>query len=90
MVSIGDIFDRMLEPDRGDLSPQHAKYILSLTFTQQQIARYRDLASRHQDGMLNEEELAELDEFVNANTILMLLQAKARRSLQQHPSTPVT
>lgn len=90
MSVIRDIFDRLLEPERGDLSAAHAKYVLSLTFTEDQIARHQDLASRHNDGMLDEEELAELDALVNANMVLMLLQAKARRSLEQQRSAPVT
>lgn len=86
MSRISNIFDRRMEPQRGDFSPEHAKYVLGLKFTKGQLARYNKLASRHNDGLLDEEELAELDALVNANMILILLQAKARLSLKQHPS----
>lgn len=84
MAAINDIFEAVIQPQSGDFSRQLAQHIIGLKFTDALVKRYEDLASRHQDGELNEEELAELDAFVTANTFLMIIQAKARRSLMQH------
>ena len=88
MATINEIFEGLVQPQQGDFSPQHAQYVIGLKFTDEQVARYEDLASRNQDGTLNEDELAELDAFVAANTFLMILQSKARRSLLQHTPAP--
>lgn len=67
-----------------DLPPEAAEYLLSLAFSDDDQARYRTLAERHNDGDLSGAELAELEGFVHANTFLMLLQSKARLSLSRH------
>jgi hypothetical protein len=84
MAAINDIFEAVIQPQNGDFSRQLAQHIIGLKFTEAQAARYEDLASRHQEGALNEDEIAELDAFVTANTFLMIIQSKARRSLMQH------
>lgn len=74
------IWNRILSPDRGDLSPEVARYFLSLGFTPADKLRYQELAAKDQSD-LSFQEQSELAELVHANTVLMLLQAKARRSL---------
>jgi hypothetical protein len=64
--------------------PDHARYILSLDFSPEEHARYAELSAKAQSGTLTEQEQGELDEFLTANALLMILQSKARVSLKQH------
>lgn len=87
MPVLNEIFDSIIGPGRGDTAAAFSQYLLSLKFTDEQIARYESLAYRNQDGNLTPEELAELDAFLKANTLLAVVQLKARRSLiQQSPA----
>ncbi len=80
------MLERIIEPQRGDFSPEHARYVLSLDFSPSEHARYNELAAKAQDGNLTDTERAELDEFLNVNAFLMILQSKARVSLKKHNS----
>lgn len=84
MVTQSAILDRIIEPHRGGFSSEHAKYVLSLGFTPDEHARYAELASKAQTATLTQDEQAELDNFLNVNTLLMILQSKARVSLKKH------
>jgi hypothetical protein len=76
------IWNRILSPEHGDLPSDAARYFLSLGFTPADKLRYQELvAKEHFD--LSFEEQSELNQLVHANTVLMLLQAKARRSLAE-------
>lgn len=81
-----DILERIIEPQHGGFSEEHARYVLSLDFTADEQARYAELSSRVQQSALAPDELAELDRFLSVNALLMLLQSKARVSLKQHNS----
>jgi hypothetical protein len=80
------ILGSVIQPEHGDFSAEHARYILSLTFSSKQLARYETLAEKANEGTLSEEESGEIDEFISANALLMILQSKARLSLKQHNS----
>jgi len=56
----------------------------TLDLSDQEQARYAELARKVQDAGLSEQEGAELDEFLVANAWLTILQSKARISLKQH------
>ena len=86
MANIADIFEELVQPADGNFSPELAQYVLSLKFSPRQVARYEDLAARVQDDQLAPEERAELDAYVQANAILGMMKAKARRSLIQNTS----
>lgn len=88
MSAINDIFEGLIQPKSGDFSPQHAQFVIGLRFTEEQLARYEELAQKNKEGGLNEEELAELDAYLAANAFLMILQSKARRSLLQQSPAP--
>jgi hypothetical protein len=76
------LLESIIRPDVGGLSQELARYILD--FTPAQHARYAALAGQAETGALTESEAAEIDEYLAANAILTLLQAKARHSLKQH------
>jgi hypothetical protein len=75
------IWDRIVAADVADMPPEAARFLLSLTFSPADLKRYKRLAAKDQcDLEINERE--ELESLVQANSALMLLQAKARLSLQ--------
>lgn len=80
------ILDRLIEPQHGNFSAEHARYVLGLDFSPDQHARYADLSAIAEKGTLSQSEQAELDEFLAANCLLMILQSKARLSLKKHSS----
>ena len=80
------VLERVINPQKGGMSPELAKQVLAMDFSAEDHARYESLAYKAQEGTLTAEERSELDEFVNVNDLLTLLQAKARISLRQHNS----
>ncbi|MGA2440602.1 MAG: hypothetical protein ABSH08_06570 [Tepidisphaeraceae bacterium] len=86
MVRQPDILERIIEPQHGGFSEEHARYVLSLDFTSDEHARYAELASKAQEGSLSEDEQSEIDEFLAVNALLTVLQSKARVSLKKHNS----
>lgn len=76
------IWDRIVNSAKGDLSPEVAQYFLSLGLTAAEKERYRELSAK-QHFELSYEEESELKHLVHANTALMVLQAKARRTLAE-------
>jgi hypothetical protein len=78
------IIERIIEPQRGGFSTEHAGYGLSLNFSAEEQARYAQLAGKVQENALTEQEDAELNEFLAANALLTVLQSKARISLKKH------
>jgi hypothetical protein len=86
MSASDHIWDRIVSPQEADLPPEVARYFLSLGFTEQDKQRYLELADK-EHFELDPDEKAELETLVAANTFLMLLQAKARLSLnRQQPA----
>ena len=86
MPKLDDILEGLIDPPDGDLPVAVARYVLGMRFSEQQAARYETLAEQNQDGTLTTSEMEELEAFVTANTLLMILKSKARRSLVQQPS----
>jgi hypothetical protein len=68
------------------MPPEAARFILSLGFAPTDLKRYKQLASKDQVD-LEISERQEVESLVQANTALMLLQAKARLSLQSPRKT---
>jgi hypothetical protein len=83
-VSEAAIFGRVIEADRGDMTPEFARYVLSLRFRPEDKARMHDLAVKNQDGRLSAAERSELHNYVNVGHLLALLQSKARKSLKRN------
>lgn len=86
MATTPDILDRIIQPQQGGFSEEHARYVLSLDFTGDEHARYADLATRAQEGLLTPDEKTEIDHFLIVNAMLAVLQSKARVSLKKHHS----
>ncbi len=86
-MSSQNIFESIIQPESGTLSPEHAKYILTLDFSPAQHALYEELSAKANEGLLTDEERFDLDQLLTANTMLAILQSKARVSLRQHNNT---
>ena len=77
------IYGRLLKADKGDLSRELARYVLTLGFGEEDQARMRELAERNQAGALSTQEREELRNYVKAGHLLALLHSKARKSLKR-------
>lgn len=77
-----DILDRLELPGgTSEMPAVVAEYVLGIRFSDAEKSRYLALAARHNNGELSPDELKVLEGFVEANSLLSILQAIARRSL---------
>lgn len=86
MAMTSDILERLIAPDEGTFSAEHARYVLSLGFTEEEQDYCESLSYKAQEGALTDAERHELERFLNINTLLILLKSKARKSLERRPS----
>jgi hypothetical protein len=75
------IFSRVLEPEKPMLSPDAARSILTLDFTQADRERMNALAAKARAGTLTNEENEELENYLRVGDLIAIMQSKARRSL---------
>jgi hypothetical protein len=81
MSTRASILEHVINPKRGDLAADLARYILSLDFPETDQARFEELSVKAQQGRLTDQERAELEDFLNINDFLTIVQSKARVSL---------
>lgn len=84
------ILARVLGKDHGQLPPAMARYLLTLTFSDDDKARMHDLAVRNQDDTLSAAEKEELFAYAKAGTLLSILKSRARRVLRGKSPRRVT
>jgi uncharacterized protein YnzC (UPF0291/DUF896 family) len=78
------ILNRVIDPEAPTLTPDAARSILALGFRQADIDRMNQLAEKNRQGKLTAEEDAALNNYLHVGRFIGLVQAKARKSLQQH------
>lgn len=76
------IWERVIDPNEDDLSPEAARFLLRLDFGEPDHARMQELAEKSNDGTLTEDERTELHNYVRIGNVLALIQSKARLSLR--------
>ncbi|MFL5240697.1 MAG: hypothetical protein ACJ8FY_01195 [Gemmataceae bacterium] len=81
------IFSRVLEPEKPMLSPDAARSILALDFTQADRERMNTLAAKAREGILTDDENEELENYLRVGDLVAIMQSKARRSLQNGASS---
>lgn len=81
------IFSRVLEPEKPMLSPDAARSILALDFTQADQERMNALATKARSGTLTKDENEELENYLRVGDLLAIMQSKARRSLSNGASS---
>lgn len=76
------ILNRILRPEEPTFSPEGAQDILSLSFSEGDKQRMRELSAKARAGTLTSEEDAEAGRYELLGHLLGILQSKARRSLK--------
>ncbi|MBX7073388.1 MAG: hypothetical protein K1X71_09600 [Pirellulales bacterium] len=77
------ILDRILAPVADCLTPEMAQRLVNLRADPDMQARIDELASKNTDGELTHDERAEYETYVHAAGFVAVLQANARRILNQ-------
>jgi hypothetical protein len=83
-ITEADIFSRLIDPSNPTLTPEAAKGLLQLAYSQADHARMAELARKSDDGTLTPEERREFESYVFVGDVLSLLKSKARLSLRKH------
>ena len=82
------ILGRLFLSGKAELTPQRARYLLELGFSDEDRERMQELASKNQAGRLSESEHAELSGFAKAGCLLGILQSRARRAIRKPNGRP--
>lgn len=77
------ILSRAIRPEEGNLSPDAAKSLLSISLPESDQRRALDLSAKAREGALTPAEAAELDNYCDVGRLLELMKSKARLSLQR-------
>lgn len=80
----GEIWKRLLKPDRPGFSREAAESLLKLDFSAGDRKRMNELSAKARKGTLTAEEDAELDGYIHVGLVLSMLQSKARVSLRKN------
>jgi hypothetical protein len=81
------ILGRVLEPEKPTLTPEAARAILDLGFTQADKDRMRQLSAKAREGALTIDEQSEINNYERVGHLLNMMKSKARRSLKQAGNT---
>ena len=76
----------LLESGEGDLSPEAARYLLSIKLPARDEDRVNELSAKARAGTLTESEQQELDSYLHIGSLLAVMQSKARRLLKHVPA----
>ncbi len=76
------ILARLIEPERDNMLPEAACYLLSIDFRDEDRDRMNALAEKAREGALTEDEGEELENYRRVSHLLALMQSKARISLR--------
>ena len=77
------LWRRLVEPDWDALTPDVARYLLRINFTEDERDRVSELSAKARAGSLSDEEARELDHYIRAADTLTIWHAKARQFLNQ-------
>lgn len=83
IVTEADIFSRIFEPEKPDLSPEAARSLLQLDFKPKDRERINTLAKKARKGKLTKQEDDELEKYIQVGHVLGMIQSKARQSLKK-------
>lgn len=81
-ITESDILADVIAPDQGDLTTAVAESVLGWKFTSRAVARMNQLADRNSKGTITAPERQELEKYLRVGSLINILQAKARLSLQ--------
>jgi len=75
------ILARITESDPGAVTPDVARYLLSMQLPQRDEERVNELSAKARVGSLTPAEEQELDSYLHIGRLLAVLQSRARRRL---------
>jgi hypothetical protein len=67
------IWTRVIGPEKNGLTPEAARSLLKLGFSDQDKSRMNELARKNQEGLLTAVERQELESYVKVGDVLSLL-----------------
>jgi hypothetical protein len=73
--------ERLLEPLAAGLTSEMARYIAEFRADDDVQRRIEELAGKANEGELSDDERQEYEEFIDAGTVIAILQSKARKRL---------
>jgi hypothetical protein len=76
------IFSRIFADARQSLTPELARHILALEFSDEDKTRMHDLAAKNREGVISAEELRDLDSYIKVADLVAILQSRARKFLR--------
>lgn len=71
------VFMGLVLPEADHFTKESARFVLSLTFTQETQDRVHQLLNKNSEDLISSAEKEELEEMVNANTYLGIVQSRA-------------
>ena len=81
------ILARIIRAGEDPLTPEIARYFLSMRLPASDEARVNELSAKAQAGSLTDAETQELDSYLHIGFLLGVLRAKARGPLKQEPGS---
>jgi hypothetical protein len=82
------ILARIIESDVTAITPDVARYLLSMQLTSADKERVNELSAKARAGSLNQRETQELDSYLHIGRLLAVMQSRARRLLKNPDSDP--
>jgi hypothetical protein len=76
------ILARMLQSEGREVTPEVARYLLSLKLSSPDETRVNELSAKARAGTLTDSETQELDSYLHIGSLLAVMQSKARQSLK--------
>ena len=73
------ILARVIEADEFEITPDVARYLLSMQLPDADRERVDELSAKARSGSLTETEAAELDSYLHIGSLLGVMQSRARR-----------
>jgi len=77
------ILARVIEADESEITPDIARYLLSMQLPGADRDRVNELSEKARSGSLTEAEGAELDSYLRIGSLLGVMQSRARRVLKK-------
>ena len=75
------IWARLMQTPKEPISPEAARYLLSIDFSEADHARMQELMDKSNQGALTSDEDAELEGYVNIANVLSVMHSRARVAL---------
>jgi hypothetical protein len=80
------ILARIIQSDEKELTPEVARYLLSMKLPSTDEDRVNDLSAKARAGSLTEDERQELESYLHIGILLGVMQSKARRLIKRADS----